>query len=98
LGSVSDALCHYLWGNPFCDWSFSPAIGNNGGILTIWCSSKGRGVFSFYGPGFVGVCLDWGISKNRYFVVNIYSKCMLSDKRVMWDKLVDLKDSLGGEV
>jgi len=56
LSSVFEGVYHYLWGNSFCDWSFAPAVGNSGGILSIWCNSKGRAVFSFSGPGFVGVC------------------------------------------
>jgi hypothetical protein len=97
LSSVSEGLCHYLWGNPFCDWSFTLAVGSSGGILSIWCSSKGQAVFSFSGLGFVGVCLEWGTSRKHCFVVNVYSKCSLADKREMWEKLLVLKASLGGE-
>jgi hypothetical protein len=45
LEVVNESLYHFLWGNPFCEWSFTPAIGNSGGILSIWCSSKGRRSF-----------------------------------------------------
>jgi hypothetical protein len=72
-------------------------VGNNGGILSIWCSSKGQAVFSFSGLGFVGVCLEWGTSRKHCFVVNVYSKCSLVDKREMWEKLLVLKASLVGE-
>jgi exonuclease III len=61
LSIVSESLCHYLWGNPFCDWSFTPATGNSGGIHSIWCSAKGKVVFSFSGPGFVGCALSGGL-------------------------------------
>lgn len=98
LSSVSETLCHHLWGNSFCDWSFVPAVGNSGGILSIWCSSKGRAIFSFAGPGFVGVCLEWGVLRTPCFVVNVYSKCSLADKRELWQKLLAFKHSMGGNV
>jgi nicotinamide riboside transporter PnuC len=62
---VNESLYHFLWGNPFCEWSFTPAIGNSGGILSIWCSSKGKAVFSFFGPGF-GICFEWGVNKTTF--------------------------------
>jgi hypothetical protein len=89
LQLVDERLCHFLWGNQFCCWSFILAIGNSGGILSIWCSSKGNAVFSFFGPGFVGVCLEWGASRSRCFVVNVYFKCPLAEKRQVWSKLVN---------
>jgi len=49
FSSVSESLCHYLWGNSLCDWSLALTIGNSGGILSIWCTSKGKAMFSFTG-------------------------------------------------
>ncbi|MCH85435.1 cytochrome P450, partial [Trifolium medium] len=97
LELMSDYLCHFLWGNSFCDWSFTPAIANSGGILSIWCGSRGKALCSFSGSGFVGVCLDWGVSKIRCFMVNVYSKCSLAEKKAMWSRLLHLRDYLGGD-
>jgi hypothetical protein len=52
-------------------------------------------MFSFFGPGFVGVCLEWGPFKKQCFVVNVYSKCSIAEKREIWDKMLGLKGSLG---
>jgi len=30
--------------------------------------------------------------------VNVYSKCSITDKREMWEKLLSLKESFGGDV
>jgi hypothetical protein len=46
--------------------------------------------------GFVGVCLEWGVSKSICFVVNIYAKCNFSDKRKMWHDLLMSKRGLWG--
>jgi len=98
LSTVFEALCHYLWSNSFCNYNFTPTVGNSGGILSIWCSSRGRPVFSFSGPGFVGVCLEWGVLRHRCFIVNVYSKCSLAMKRLMWEKLLEVKSSLRGDL
>jgi hypothetical protein len=67
LEAIDDNLCHFLWGNSSCCWSFIPALGSSGGILSIWCSSKGNAVYSFSGLGYVGVCLEWGGSQIPLF-------------------------------
>ncbi|GAU16879.1 hypothetical protein TSUD_368280 [Trifolium subterraneum] len=97
LQVVDEGLCHYLWGNPFCEWSFILVVGNSGGILSIWSCEKGESIFSFVGPSFIGTCFEWGVSSVQCFVVNVYSKCALSDKRIMWDKLINFKLAFGGE-
>ncbi|MCI51592.1 cytochrome P450, partial [Trifolium medium] len=36
LESVSEKLCHGLWGANDCCWAFLPSVGASGGILSIW--------------------------------------------------------------
>jgi hypothetical protein len=72
VSTVSDQLCYSLWGSQDCEWAFLPAEGNSGGILSIWSKINSSLIFTFMGEGFVGVCLEWGISKTICFVVNIY--------------------------
>jgi hypothetical protein len=33
---VQDALVSNLWGSNDCCWAYLPAVGNSGGILSIW--------------------------------------------------------------
>ncbi|GAU38725.1 hypothetical protein TSUD_396540 [Trifolium subterraneum] len=58
----------------------------------------GNAVFSFCGPGFVGVCLEWGVARSRCFVVNVYSKCSFAEKRILWSNLVNHRRNLLGDV
>jgi hypothetical protein len=95
LGSITDAWCHNMWGSDDCQWVHFPAVGNSGGLLSIWCKSAASFIFSFSGDGFVGVCLDWGVHKKRCFIVNIYSKCDLSSKRLLWENLLLVKNEYG---
>lgn len=90
------ALCEYLWGGGVdCGWNYFLANGNSGGMLSIWDVNKGNLVFSFFGSGFSGVCLEWATMKERCFVVNIYSSCTMEGKRKLWDELRMTKKGFG---
>jgi hypothetical protein len=95
LEVISDSLCFNIWGGEDCQWVYIPAVGNSGGLLSIWCKSAASLIFSFSGESFVGVCLEWGVLKRRCFIVNVYSKCNMSGKRILWEHLVASKNSLG---
>lgn len=94
LEVISDSLCFNIWGGEDCQWIYLPAVGNSGGLLSIWCKSVASLIFSFSGESFVGVCLEWGVLK-RCFIVNVYSKCNMSGKRILWENLAALKNNLG---
>ncbi|MCI18675.1 hypothetical protein A2U01_0039830, partial [Trifolium medium] len=49
LEVISDSFCHGVWGNEDCDWIALPAIGNSGGILSVWDKGKASRVFHFSG-------------------------------------------------
>jgi hypothetical protein len=51
---ISEALCYSLWGGDDCEWAFLPAIGNSGGILSLWSKVNSSLIFTFIGEGFVG--------------------------------------------
>lgn len=64
--------------------------------MSLRSKSNSNLLFSFTGKGFVGVCLEWGVLKNRTFVVNyVYSKCDLMEKRTLWHSLLEVKRGLG---
>jgi mannosylglycoprotein endo-beta-mannosidase len=82
-----DSLVFGLWGNSDCDWRFLPAMGCSGDNLSIWCKVKDSIVFTFIGDSFVGVCLDLLKENRRCFIVNVYSKCQIQDKKRLWRDL-----------
>jgi hypothetical protein len=83
LEVIYDALCYSICGSEDCQWISGPAIGNSGGFLSIWSKFAASLIFSFSGDNFIGVCLDWGELKKRCFIVNVYSKCDISCKRLL---------------
>lgn len=58
ISKVFESLVYFLYGNSFYDWSFRPSMDNSGGLISMWCSSKVRSLFSFSGPWFLSVCLE----------------------------------------
>jgi hypothetical protein len=96
LETVADSLCYSIWGDEDCSWAFLPSTGSSGGILSIWCKSSSRLIFTFIGEGFVGVCLEWGLDKHVCLVVNIYSKCVMEGKRRLWNSLIMSKGGFRG--
>ncbi|KAK2456934.1 hypothetical protein QL285_004253 [Trifolium repens] len=92
---ISDHFVYNLWGSNDCDWAYLPAEGNSGGILSIWSKVKASLVFTFIGDGFVGVCLDVENVTRRCFVVNVYAKCNLSAKRLLWSNILMSKRGFG---
>jgi hypothetical protein len=73
-------------------------VGNGGGILSIWCKVKASIVFNFMGDGFVGVCLDLLNENRRCYVVNVYAKCNLQEKRRLWRDILMSKGGFEGEL
>jgi hypothetical protein len=65
-------------------------------LFFLWFSLFLVVVFSFSGCGFVGVCLDVIRDQSRCFVVNVYAKCNLVDKRRLWGEILMSKRGFGG--
>jgi hypothetical protein len=95
LEDVPESLVANIWGNCDYGWTFLPATGNSGGILSIWNKVKASLVFTFFGVGFVGVCLDLIAENRRCYIVNVYAKCHIRDTRRLWDDICMSKSGFG---
>jgi hypothetical protein len=84
-----------LWGSNDCGWAVLPAVGNSGGILSVWNKVKLSLIFTFIGDGFVGVCLDCLDENRKCFVINVYAKCNIRDKRSLWCNILMSKEGFG---
>jgi exonuclease III len=92
---ITPNFCFNLWGSEDCDWVFLPSERNSGGVLSMWNKVISRLNFTFVGEDFVGVCLDWGIHHRKCFVINVYAKGSVEDKKRLWESLVAVRRSLG---
>jgi endonuclease/exonuclease/phosphatase family metal-dependent hydrolase len=95
MEAISDIFVHRLWGSSNCGWAYLPAMGNSGGILSIWNKVKASLVFTFIGDRFVGVCLDIVNESRRCIVVNVYAKCNIRAKRQLWSDILMSKRGFG---
>lgn len=83
------SIVNSLWKRQGVGWSSSNAIGQSGGIITMWNDESISPIFSFKGKGFLGMKLSW--KNDVYYVVNVYAACNISLKRKIWCELLDLK-------
>ncbi|XP_058747040.1 uncharacterized protein LOC131620033 [Vicia villosa] len=88
---MEDFVAWGLWSNLEVGYSFSNSIGRSGGILTLWRKDRMEVLNSFKGEGYLGIKVKW--KENFYYVVNIYSSCVLQKKKELWDNLLKLKSS-----
>ncbi|XP_027335416.1 uncharacterized protein LOC113849603 [Abrus precatorius] len=95
LETCNSNLCARLWGSVDFDWCALPSIGRSGGMVSLWDTSKGKILFSFFGTGFLGVCLQVLTIGNLCVVVNVYALCRLSEKRKLWDDLLMTRKGFG---
>ncbi|GAU40168.1 hypothetical protein TSUD_292720 [Trifolium subterraneum] len=68
IEAFSDSLPQCLWGSDDCDWACLPAVGNSGGLLSMWKKSSFSLVFSFSGHGFVGAVMG----RNSHVSVGVW--------------------------
>ena len=89
--TVNKSMCRALWGNSDFCWEEVPAVNTAGGILCIWNQKSLKVESKSAGLGFILLSGKWGQESIAVHVVNIYSPCNLQDKRVLWDKVTQLK-------
>jgi exonuclease III len=82
-------MIHGLWGHKDVGWEAKESQGLSGGLLTIWNKELFVVRTSFFGIGFLGICVEW--KDDLLYIINIYSPCTISGKRKLWQDLLDLK-------
>ncbi|XP_058722527.1 uncharacterized protein LOC131594419 [Vicia villosa] len=79
-----------LWRSSKIGYSYSNSIGMSGGVITLWKEGSIEVEFSFKGEGYLGIKV---LSKEFfYYMVNVYSPCCLRKKKLLWEKLLELKE------
>ncbi|XP_058762969.1 uncharacterized protein LOC131636377 [Vicia villosa] len=89
MEKVEECVVRNLWGSSDCNWSELKAGGLLGGLLTVRRSGAIVPIASFNARGLLGINALWK-GTNCYFI-NVYSHCLIRDKRILWLKLLDWK-------
>lgn len=90
MESINLRLCQRLWGNNDVEWAFKPSEGRSGGLLSVW----NRKIFSMtdssVGDGFLVVRGIWGPDNLPCGIINIYSSCILEEKKLLWEEIGEI--------
>ncbi|XP_058767474.1 uncharacterized protein LOC131641186 [Vicia villosa] len=91
LTNMEDFVAKSMWSNTDVGFSFTNTVGMSGGILTLWRTERVEVIHSFKGEGYIGIKVFW--KGNIYYVVSVYSSCLLFKKKELWENLVHVKSS-----
>src|SRR4051812_18423957 len=83
-------LAKSFWHSSEADFSFSNSIGRSGGLLILW-NNKVEVINSFRGEGYLGIKVCW--ENKFYYLINVYSPCIMIKKVELWKKLLELKEA-----
>ncbi|CAK8531153.1 unnamed protein product [Lathyrus sativus] len=80
-----------MWSTVDKNWSAQNSVGNSGGILSMWNTTRISAFSSFSGKGFLGLHLVW--NNHNLVVINVYAPCNPADKRRLWRDLINIKSN-----
>ena len=89
--SVERSMCQVLWGDSGFSWESYPSSNAAGGILCIWNEKSFKVERRISGAGVIMVTGKWGQESQPRHIINIYSPCSLQDKRLLWERIKQLK-------
>jgi len=91
---IDKAMCQALWEDVEVCWEMQPATA--GDILCLWSEKTFRLQRKVISNGFILLTGEWIKEAQQINIVTIYSPCDIHNKRILWDKVKQLKDSLSG--
>lgn len=89
LKHYSVSMACSFWNVDKVDFTVSDSEGMSDGLISLWNYSKIEVLFSFRGNGYLGIKVMW--EEKYYYVCNVYSSCVLSYKRELWENILDYK-------
>lgn len=90
ITNLKDFVAKSFWNNDGIGYFITNSSGLSGGLLTLWKEKELEVLNSFKGEGYLGIKFQ---KENKiYYLVNVYSSCELNTKRIIWRKLLDVKE------
>ncbi|CAK8579123.1 unnamed protein product [Lathyrus sativus] len=90
---MNDEVVQSIWGSSDYLWPALDFRGQSGEIFTIWRKGVLEPIISCRGNGYLGLNASW--KGKKFYFLNVYSSCILSEKRARWSEILELKGSLG---
>ncbi|XP_058751351.1 uncharacterized protein LOC131624428 [Vicia villosa] len=91
IKDFKDYFAKSFWSGQDIGCSFSNSLGALGGLLILWKEGNVEVVSSFRGEGYLGIKVKW--EDHWYYVINVYSSCVLEKKKRLWENLLCLKEN-----
>jgi len=88
---ITYAKCFALWGDNKIGWIHNEGDNGGGSLLTMWHKDALCYESHVIGKGFIAVSSIHLSSARRCVIVNIYSACVLRDKKLLWEELTNIK-------
>jgi len=85
-----------LSGDAEVRWEMQPAINSAGGLLCIWSDETFKMEKKVKGNGFIYLEGTWAGDVGKVTIVNIYSPCDTTFKRILWDQARQLRAANNG--
>ncbi|KAL8497360.1 hypothetical protein ACS0TY_020881 [Phlomoides rotata] len=98
MEEVNMKICKSIWGNSNFDWSWHSAVGNSGGILTIWNREVFQKINSWSREGMLVVNGRWTEDGTECMIINVYAPNSASQRKVLWETIQALVWQNGTEV
>ena len=89
---IERSMCQALWGNSDVRWEAQPSVNSSGGILCVWSAESFKLERKINGVGFIMLVGKWRQKTQTLYIINIYSRCDIQSKRVLWDNIKQLKN------
>ncbi|KAH1241717.1 hypothetical protein GmHk_07G019230 [Glycine max] len=95
---IDKTMCQSLWGDTDVGWEAQPAVNTAGGILCLWSEQNFRLQMRIVGSGFIFLRGEWLREAQQVSILTIYSPCEIQHKRILWEQVRQLKQSLSGDL
>jgi exonuclease III len=93
---VIDGLCASLWGSVTQSYSYRPAVGASGGLLTMWDSSSVVVWSSFSLDHVLIIHGCFTDTNDEFYLFNVYAPCDNGAKQLLWNSLTEQLQGLVG--
>lgn len=97
MEGVDRSVCSMLWEGDEFEWASKDAVGRSGGLIVLWNRECFEVVSVFTGSNFLGLEGFWGKDRVPISMVNVHAPCDFRGKKLLWDELVGLMESRGGD-
>lgn len=87
--SINTKLINSVWNDAQVQWSFSPSMGNSGGLISLWNADFFTINNSHSERHWIAIN---GIIKHLHFhcnLINIYNPCSAAERALVWDSLTN---------